>query len=45
MALVNRLTLNAKWYDHACWFCGSSIIGVIGVGIMNGIYYNNHRIR
>lgn len=45
MALVNRLTLNAKWYDHACWFCGSSITGVIGVGIMNGIYYNNHRIR
>ena len=45
MALVNRLSLNAKWYDHACWFCGSSITGVIGVGIMNGIYYNNHRIR
>lgn len=35
LILINSLTLNAKWYDY---------IPLI-MGIPNGIYYNNHRIR
>ena len=41
-ALIANLSLRAKWYDYAGWFEG--IVGVFGVGIGNGIYYNNNRI-
>jgi hypothetical protein len=41
--LVNSLSLSAKWYDYAGWLGGIS--GALGVGIWNGLYYNNHRVR
>jgi hypothetical protein len=43
MALVNSLSLHARWYDYAAWLNGT--LGAFGVGIGNGIYYNNHRVK
>ncbi len=39
----NSLTLHASWYDMISWTAGP--IGIIGVGIGNGIYNNNNRIK
>ena len=41
--LLNRLTLNAYWCDYYSWHMG--IVGVLGIGIANGLFYNNHRVR
>lgn len=41
--LLNRLTLNAYWCDYYGWHMG--IAGVLGIGIANGLFYNNHRVR
>ena len=37
------ISLHAKWYDYISWLGGDP--GAIGVGIGNGIYYNNNRIK
>jgi RHS repeat-associated protein len=42
-ALVNSLSLSAKWYDYVGWLGG--IPGALGVGIGNGLYYRNNRVR
>ena len=38
MALVNSLSLHAKWYDYL------DPLGLI-IGTGNGLYYNKHRIK
>jgi len=43
MSLVNGLKLSAEWYDYASWIV--PIWGSVGVGVGNGIYYNNNKIR
>jgi RHS repeat-associated protein len=37
LALLNNLSLHAKWFDYTPM--------IIDIGIGNGIYYNNHRIK
>jgi hypothetical protein len=39
-ALINSLSLNAKWYDYL----GGTLFG-IPTGIGNGLYYNKHRVK
>ena len=41
--LLDRLTLNTHWCDYYGWHMG--IVGVLGIGIANGLFYNNHRVR
>jgi len=45
MDLINSsLTLHAKWYDYLGWPLGG-LTGILGIGVGNGIYYNNHRVK
>jgi hypothetical protein len=43
IALINNLSLHARWYDYLSWLGGP--LGVIGVGVGNGWHYKNHRIK
>ncbi len=40
----NNLSLHTKWYDYFGLLYGR-IAGLLSVGIGNGIYYNNNRIK
>lgn len=43
-ALLNNLSLHARWYDHASLIFAGAIPQTL-VGVFNGIYYNNHRVK
>ncbi|GHU66083.1 hypothetical protein FACS1894123_12070 [Bacteroidia bacterium] len=43
LALINSLSLSAKWYDFAAW--AIPVVGTIGVGLGNGVHYNGKKIR
>ena len=38
--LIKNLSLNAKWYDYL-----SGILFGLPMGVVNGIYYKNHRVK
>jgi hypothetical protein len=41
--LINTLSLSTQWYDYVGW--GGGLFGALGVGIRNGIYYKQHRVK
>ncbi len=43
-ALLNNLSLHTRWYDHASLIIAGAIPQTL-VGVFNGIYYNNHRVK
>jgi hypothetical protein len=43
--LINTLSLSAKWFDYYGMTPMGFPMGIIAVGIGNGIYYNNHRVK
>lgn len=46
LKLINdNLSFHAKWFDGIGWFDGYGGFSAALVGIINGIYYKNHRIK